>query len=370
MGNHSKIAIIIGTRAEFIKTFPVMLELQKRKVNYYFIHTGQHDLKDLCKTFSIKNPDVVLTKEPKKSSKFNSKEGKAIMWNLKLVFKIKKELKKLKNLKYVLYHGDTMTTASASIASSKLLNPLKKYKNVHLEAGLRSFDIYEPFPEEISRRIAGRFSEILFAPSEESKKNLKRKGRVIVSGNTIIDSANIALELAKKKGVKPLSKSKFALITVHRHENLKKKERLEKIVNILESLTIPSYFAIHDNTLKKLEEFDLLERLKKNKNIHLVESMDYVSFIYQISKCSLIVCDGGSMQEESLIFSKPCIVLRMKTERPEGLETNFQFLSKLNVEETKRKIKEYLSPNFKIKKFKNPYGEKDLTKKIVEELLR
>jgi len=168
-----KIAIILGTRAELIKTFPVMLELQKKKIPYYFIHTGQHNLKDLCKKFGIKNPDIILTKESKESSKFNSKKLKAIMWNIGLIFKIKKELKELKELKYVLYHGDTMTTFTASLASSKLLNSNKKYKNVHLEAGLRSFNVFEPFPEELSRRGVGIFSDILFAPSTLSKNNLK-----------------------------------------------------------------------------------------------------------------------------------------------------------------------------------------------------
>ncbi len=91
--NIFKIAIVIGTRAELIKTFPIMLELQKRDVPYYFIHTGQHNLGNLCKIFSVKSPDIVLTEEPKKSSKFNSRQTKAILWNLKLVGKIRKELK-------------------------------------------------------------------------------------------------------------------------------------------------------------------------------------------------------------------------------------------------------------------------------------
>ena len=85
-----------------------------------------------------------------------------------------------------------------------------------------------------------------------------------------------------------------------------------------------------------------------------------------MSKCSLIICDGGSMQEESLIFKKPCIILRKATERQEGLETNFQFLSELKINETKKKIKEYLTPKFKIKSFKNPYGKKGVSKRIVE----
>jgi UDP-N-acetylglucosamine 2-epimerase (non-hydrolysing) len=288
------------------------------------------------------------------------------LWNLKLVFRIRKEVKKLKNLKYVLYHGDTMTTATASIATSRLLNPFKKYKNVHLEAGIRSFNNFEPFPEEISRRIVGIFSDILFAVSNLAKYNLRKRKGVIKVGNTILDSADIAFRKAKK--IKPLSNKKFALITIHRHENLKSKKRMKKIIEILKSLEIPSFFAMHDNTLNKIKKFGFYKELIENENIKIISPMDYPEFIYQTSKASLIICDGGSMQEESLIFKKPCIILRMATERQEGLESNFQFLSKLDVDKTKEKIKGYLSPNFKVKDFKNPYGEIGVSKKIVEML--
>ena len=362
------IAIIIGTRAELIKTFPLMLELQRRSIPYYFIHTGQHNLRDLCSVFGVKNPDVVLTSEPKKSSKFNANATKAIFWNLGLLFKIKRELSKIKDLKYVIYHGDTMTTASAAIASSRFMNPFKKYKNVHLEAGLRSGNMHEPFPEEISRKIADQFSDVLLAVSKRSENNLSRySGKKIVNvGNTIVDSADYAYKLALKKRIKPLSKKKFALITIHRHENIKSRQRMGKIVDILCSLNIPSYFAIHDNTKNQLIKFRLYERLAKNKNIKLIPPADYVNFIYQLAKCSIIICDGGSMQEESLIFKKPCIILRKATERQEGLGTNFQFLSGLDVQKTKDKINEYLSQGFKVEKFSNPYGKKGVSRKIAD----
>lgn len=369
--NEPKIAIIIGTRAELIKTFPVMLELQKRGIPYYFIHSGQHNLSDLCTKFGVKTPDIVLTKEPTKSSKFKgNNKFLGILWNLGLLSKIKRQLKKLKSLKYVLYHGDTMTTASASIASSKMFNPNKKYKSVHLEAGLRSWNWKEPFPEELSRRVAGKFSDILFAVSPEARDNLKKyKGskEVVLVGNTIVDSANIAYNMAKNQGVKPLGKN-FALISIHRHENIKSKTRMEKIVKILGNLDFPAFFPLHENTRLKLEEFGLLNKLKENRNIKLIEPMDYVSFIFQIAHCSMIICDGGSLQEESLIFKKPCIILRKATERPEGLNTNFQFLSNLDVEKTVEKIREFSHEDFKIKKFNNPYGEKGLTKRIVDYL--
>ncbi len=155
------------------------------------------------------------------------------------------------------------------------------------------------------------------------------------------------------------------MITIHRHENLKNKKRLGKIVKILKGINIPCFFLVHDNTFKKLEKFNFLNRLKENKNLNLIKPLDYISFIYQMSKCSLIICDGGSMQEESLILKKPCILLRKNTERQEGLQTNFQYLSKLDVEKTKQKIKEYLNPNFKIKLFENPYGKEGVSKNIL-----
>ena len=370
--NEHTIAIVIGTRAELIKIFPIMQELDKQNVAYYFIHTGQGDLGEFWKEVLVKAPDVVLTEEIRGKSKFNSKQLKAVLWNLGVVGKIRKELRKLPRLKYVIYHGDTMTTSSAAIASSNLLNPWKSYKNVHLESGLRSWNLLEPLPEEFSRRLVGRFSDILFAPSEDSSKNLgKLKRRQIhVFGNTIIDSAAYALELAHKRNISPFSKEPFAILTLHRHENLMSKKRMKKIVEILQAISIPTYFAAHGNTLAKLRKFGLLNPLKKNKNIILIDSPDYVTFIYQISKCSLIICDGGTMQEESLIFQKPCIILRKHTERQEGLKSNFQFLSRFDVGKTKEKIREFTSPEFKIEEFKNPYGDKHVSKKIVEALTK
>ena len=361
----SKYAIILGTKAEFIKMFPILLILQKRHKEYFLIFTGQHNLQNLCETFGVKKPDVILSPPPENGSKFNTNESKAIKWSLEIILKIRKELKKLPDLKFLIFHGDTLSTACASLGSSRLLNPFKKYKNVHLESGLRSWSNKEPFPEEIIRRIVTFFSDILICPSEQAKKNLKKykNKKVIQLGNTILDSVHYASKIAKKRHLKPFNK-RFAIAVIHRHENIKSYERLSKIVEILNSVPIPVYFSLHDNTKNKLIEFGLYHRL--NKNIHIVESMDYVSFIYQLSKCSIILVDGGSLQEEDLIFQKPIIILRKNTERPEGLSSNFQYLSKLEVEKTKNKIQEYLSKDFKIKPFKNPYGTIGVSKKIVE----
>jgi len=231
---NQEIVIIIGTKAELIKCMPVMLELQKQRKDYVFIHTGQHPLGEACEQFAIKKPDFILSSEPKTSTKFWSKMNKnSIIWFLSMIFKIKNKIGKLKP-KYVIYHGDTMSTAAAAIGSSKLLNLNKKWKNIHLESGLRSGSFFEPFPEEISRKISDRFSDILLAVSDLTEKNLQRykdKKQVIKVGNTIIDSALTFYEKAKNKYSKP--EQEYALINIHRHENLNSEKRMRKIIEIL-----------------------------------------------------------------------------------------------------------------------------------------
>jgi len=367
---YPKIAIVIGTKAELIKTFPVMLELQKQKKDYWFIHTGQHPLGNICEEFKIKKPDFILSKEPEISTKFWSKINKnSFSWFLSMIFKIRRLIKRIKP-RYVIYHGDTMSTAAAAIASSKLLNPRKTWKNIHLEAGLRSGSLFEPFPEEISRQISDRFSDILLAVSDLTEKNLdkyKNEKQIIKVGNTIIDSALISYNKAKKMKLKK-PRGKYALINIHRHENLNSRERLEKIAEIIRNIKIKAIWPLHDNTAYFLKKYGLIGEIKKMTNIKITPLVNYPYFIFLLANCKYLITDGGSIQEESLVFKKPCILLRKKTERQEGLSTGINFLTRLNVERTKNIIKYIENRKIKIKKFKNPYGEKGVSKKIMEVL--
>jgi len=364
---NKRIAIIIGTKAELIKCMPIMLELKKRKKNYWFIHTGQHSLKNSCEEFNLKKPDFILSKAPRISTKFWSKiNAISLIWFLITIIKIKKIIKKI-NPKYVIYHGDTMSTAVASIASSKLLNPGKRWKNVHLEAGLRSDSLMEPFPEEISRRISSFFSDILLAVSDRTEKNLQKykgKKKVIKIGNTIVDSAIITFNKAKNKYKK--LRYDYVLVNIHRHENLKSKKRMEKIVKILNKIKIKIMWPLHDNTFHHLKKYGLMKKVKEIKNIKITPLVNYSEFIFLIANCKYLITDGGSIQEESLVFKKPCIILRKKTERQEGLITGINFLTKLEVNHSKDIIKKIESNKLKIKDFKNPYGKKGLSKKIVD----
>ncbi|MEM1577964.1 MAG: UDP-N-acetylglucosamine 2-epimerase (non-hydrolyzing) [Candidatus Pacearchaeota archaeon] len=364
-----RIVFVVGTKAELIKCMPIMLELQKKREEYLFIHTGQHSLQNSCQEFSIKKPDFILSEEPKASTKFWSKIDKSsVIWFLSTILKIKKLIKKLAP-DYVIYHGDTMSSAAAAIASSKLLNPGKSWKNVHLEAGLRSGSIFEPFPEEISRRICDKFSDILLAVSERSKKNLekeKQKGKIIKMGNTIIDSALLSYKIAKKKYKK--SNYEYALINLHRHENLASKKRMKAIVEILKLVKIKALWPLHDSTKYYLKKHNLMQEVEKMKNIKIMPLIDYSHFIFLLANCKYLITDGGSIQEESLVFKKPCILLRKLTERQEGLTTGINFLTKLDINYAKEIIKKIESNKFKIKNFKNPYGEPGVSKKIVEML--
>ncbi len=246
----SKIAFSIGTRAELIKVFPVL----KRLKDYTLIHTGQHNISELLQRFKLREPDVVLSEPPKDSTKFYFNTTQAIKWSLRMTKEIGKAAKE-HEAKVLVYHGDTMTTAASAIASKR-----SKLIGVHLEAGLRSGSILEPFPEEISRIISDNFSKIGFAVSNQTKKNLKNSffftGKAIKTGNTIVDSALEAYKLARKD-IKP-PKGDYAIVTAHRQENLRSYDRMLRLVRIVKSVPIDTYFFAHDNTIKALKNLTLI----------------------------------------------------------------------------------------------------------------
>ncbi len=344
------IAVVVGTRAELIKMFPLMRELE----SYDFLATGQHDLSYLVERFELPEPRYAFN-PPKLHSRFFGSTVKALLFFKKLVLKLKKEFEKNKP-KLVLYHGDTLSTAAAAVASR-----LAKVKGVHVEAGLRSFDIFEPFPEEISRIIADKSSDLLIAPSKIAYENLKSyRAKRFLAGNTIVDSAKLALKKSRLKA----PEEEYAIAMVHRHENLKSPLRLRKIVEIIELVPIKVYFFYYHHVIARLKELGLYERLE-NK-VEFVEALPYPEFLSFLKGSKLILTDGGSIQEESLIFRKPCLILRKKTERIAGLATGLNFLTKLSKAFSEQVIELVLDKSYRAPKFKNPYGEFGVSKKIAK----
>jgi UDP-N-acetylglucosamine 2-epimerase (non-hydrolysing) len=353
----NKIAVSIGTRAEFIKMFPVLKQLDE----YTLIHTGQHSIAGLRELFGVKEPDRVLTVPPTDTTKFYLNTPKAIWWNLKVMGRLRNAVKE-SGAELLAYHGDTMTTASSALASR-----VSPAKGAHIEAGLRSGSIWEPFPEEISRKVADRFSRLLLAVSEGTKENLlkaKVRGRIVNTGNTIIDSALEAYKMGK--GTVDVPDTEYAVVTAHRHENLRDRARMEALAEIVNEVPIDTYFFAHDNTIASLKRFGLLKPL--SQKVNLVRFSNYVTFIQWLANARLVLTDGGSIQEESLVFRKPCIILRKKTERTEALDTGINFLTGMNPVYAIRKMDQVLADDWKPPRFKNPYGQKGASKKVVDTL--
>lgn len=349
-----KPAIIIGTKAEYIKMFPVMLELQQRKIDYLFIATGQHYLNDLVKKFGTQAPDIIINPQ----DGFKGDTGGAFGWAIKTLPKIISMLRKHTDIDYVIVHGDTISTLIASVAAR-----LTGKQLCHVEAGLRSGNLREPFPEEIVRRIVDFLSHIKFAPSQKAANRLK--GTSINTGNTSVDSLHTALSLCKSSF---LIDKPYSVCTIHRHENIKSKERMDKILNCLGYSEMEILFFIHDNTIKKLKDFGLYEKLKQNKNIKLMRPIPYIEFSKVLSGAKIIFTDGGGMSEEAAELNIPCVILRYETEREELLDRWDQTLTKLNLDKARKAMRIYSLPHDPYI-LPNPYNGHGSSNKIVNFLI-
>jgi len=313
------IHFFVGTKAQLIKTAPVMAELQNRSIEYNFVFSGQHQktISDLLDNFGIKQPDTTLHS----GADITSIAG-MLKWILKLLCTKRNKLAHIwKNdtTGIVVNHGDTMSTLIGTILAKK-----QRLKTAHLEAGLRSFNLFHPFPEELIRIIVSRLSDVFFAPNQWACNNIRAKnGRHIINTrfNTLLD----ALGAFNKKAPKQIdTPPDFALASIHRFENIFNRYRFTQIINCLieASNQIDIVFVLHEPTRKKLEQFKLFEGLQSNKNIHLIDRQDYFTFIGLVKKSRLVITDGGSNQEECHYLGKPCLIMRNKTERMEGLGEN------------------------------------------------
>jgi UDP-N-acetylglucosamine 2-epimerase (non-hydrolysing) len=355
------IYVIIGTKAQLIKMAPIMIELQQRKIKYFFIFSGQHKetIDDLLVNFNIKKPDIILYKGKDITNIFQ-----AVIWIFRVLIKTFSLKEKIysKKKSIILTHGDTFTTVLGA-----LIGKFFNIKVAHIESGLRSFNFFNPFPEEINRVITFYLTDYYFAPNDWAVSNLKRfKGKKFnTDRNTLYDSLKLAIkneDIIKLE----LPPCKYVVISIHRFENIFDSNRLKNIVKILNEISKKFYliFILHLPTLKNLKKFGLIAKLDSNKNIELRKRMDYFSFIKLIYHSEFIISDGGSNQEECYYLNKPCLLLRNKTERIEGIGENV-LLSNYKREKINYFVKNYTKMvNIKIKEDFNP------SKKIVDSLIK
>ena len=366
MEKNKPIYVVIGTRAQLIKMAPIMQELEKQKIPYNFLYTQQHKvtIDSLLNNFNIKTPYINVI-----NHNTEAKTKKILFgWLFKLILILLNPWSR-KNLfpqgrGLVITHGDTLTTVWSAIYGKT-----SGCEVMHIESGLRSFNIFQPFPEEIQRLITFALSNYFVCPNQLAMNNLKHfPGKKLNTEiNTMYDSLQFALQKIKSKDYKSTIRKldlpkQFALVSIHRYQNIFSKKQLSTIVTYLIKISnsINLIITLHPSTEKQLVKYGYFQQLRDNSNITLIPRQDFLSFIELSSKTEFIITDGGSNQEEMSYIGKPTILFRNRTERNEGLGENV-ILSKFNEKVIMNFINNY-------KKYKRPSLEinHSPSKKIVE----
>lgn len=363
---------VFGTRPEAIKLAPLIIESKKHKnIESLVCLSGQHKemLNQAMKIFKLKSDkNLEVMKKNQTLSDLTSK----------LISLLSKEMQ-LFQPDFVIVQGDTTSGLCASIAAF-----YNKINIAHVEAGLRTWNLESPWPEEFNRQIISKISYIHFPPTRLSKLNLLKEGfkkkDILVTGNTVIDSINwvrdnydldnIYRKFAKLNKL-DLSK-KNILVTTHRRENFD--GTLKNIFKVLSRISkrndVNIIFPVHLNpNVSQLAN----QMLKNKKNIYLLEPLNYINFVSLMKNSFFIITDSGGIQEEAPGLSVPVLVVRDTTERPEAIDSGTAIL----VGKTQKKLYEYSKRLLtdkafykKMSKAKNPFGNGTASKKIITKLLK
>ena len=359
------IMLVFGTRPEAIKMCPLVNELKQRnQARVIVCVTGQHRsmLNQVLDTFQI-IPDYDLCIMKEKQTLFE------ITTNILNKFR---DILEKERPEVVLVHGDTTTAFASALACFYLQIPVG-----HVEAGLRTHDIYSPFPEEFNRQTVGIVAKYHFAPTEKAKQNLIEEGKnpscIFVTGNTGID----ALKTTVKKEyshelLEWASGSRLIVLTAHRRENLGEpmKQMFRAIKRIVESYSdVKVIYPIHLNPLVREIAGSILNG---EERIRLIEPLDVIDFHNFMARATLILTDSGGIQEEAPSLGKPVLVMRNSTERSEGVESGTLLLVGTEEEHIYNSIDNLLNNKDayeKMSKSCNPYGDGNASKKIADILL-
>lgn len=349
------IAIILGTRPEIIKMSPIIRECEKKHIDYFILHTGQH--------YSYNMDKVFFEQLDLPGAKYNLDVGSGMHGEqtAKMLAGIEKVLLKEK-VDTVLVEGDTNTVLAGALSACKL-----HIKVGHVEAGLRSYD--RKMPEEINRVLTDHCSNYLFAPTEKSRQILLKenisKEKIFVTGNTIVDAVNQNLRKARNDVLIDLGfkQKEYILVTVHRQENVDSPERFENIIDginlVTNELDLPAIYPIHPRSMKMMKKYGL----NVNTSIKFIEPVDYLNFLQLESNARIVLTDSGGVQEETNILKVPCITLRDNTERPETLEVGSNVLAGVEPEKIlKCAIRMYAGEN----NWNCPFGDGNAGERIIE----
>lgn len=362
----TKVMTIFGTRPEAIKMAPLVKELEKREeIESVVCVTAQHRqmLDQVLETFNI-TPDYDLN-IMKQGQTLVDITTRALQSLSEVISQVKPNI--------VLVHGDTTTTLSGSLAAF--------YNQVsvgHVEAGLRTYDKYSPFPEEVNRQVTGIIADMHFAPTEVSKNNLLKEGKkeetIYVTGNTAIDALRTTVKDDYYHPIfDKIGNDKIILLTAHRRENLGEpmKNMFRAIKRIVEEFDgVQVIYPVHLNPLVRQAADEVLG---DNNKVHLIDPLEVLDFHNFLNKSYIIMTDSGGIQEEAPSLGKPVLVLRDTTERPEGVSAGTLRLAGTDEDDIYDLTKLLLTNKDeynKMSKSSNPYGDGMSSKYIVDEIIK
>lgn len=314
------IHLVLGTQAQYIKTVPVLWELDARRIPYRLIDTGQHaeHVSQIRQEFGIRPPDLHL-----RQGADVVRLGSGVAWMARWFLAGAASARMIRWRFFdeqggvCLVHGDTASTwLGAWLAKRAGL------KVAHLEAGLRSFHPFSPFPEEAFRWMTTHVADLLLAPSAWAVENLKRMrpfGKIVLLGaNTGMETVQWSLRQGSA-GEAPWPN--FAVATIHRLETLYSRPRLRFIIQVLlkAAESSPVVFLLHEPTRLAMKRMGFLQRLATHPKVRCRGLAPHSDFLHLLQRAQFVMTDGGSVQEESFYLNVPCLILRDRTERPEGL---------------------------------------------------
>ncbi|PFV48960.1 UDP-N-acetylglucosamine 2-epimerase (non-hydrolyzing) [Bacillus cereus] len=367
MTERLKVMTIFGTRPEAIKMAPLVLELQKHpeKIESIVTVTAQHRqmLDQVLSIFGI-TPDFDLNIMKDRQTLID-----VTTRGLEGLDKVMKEAKP----DIVLVHGDTTTTFIASLAAFYNQIPVG-----HVEAGLRTWDKYSPYPEEMNRQLTGIMADLHFSPTAKSATNLQKENkdesRIFITGNTAIDALQTTVkETYSHPVLEKLGNDRLVLMTAHRRENLGEPMRnmfraIKRLVDKHEDVQV--VYPVHMNPVVREIANEILG---EHNRIHLIEPLDVIDFHNVAARSYLMLTDSGGVQEEAPSLGVPVLVLRDTTERPEGIEAGTLKLAGTDEETIFGLADELLSDkeaHDKMAKASNPYGDGRASERIVEAILQ
>jgi UDP-N-acetylglucosamine 2-epimerase (non-hydrolysing) len=323
------IHFVIGTRAQLLKLAPVMLECERRGLDWRWIYTAQHreTVRETLAAFSLPPPAYVVVGWQTEAQSI----GNMSRWFLRMLRSLPRSRKILAGqtgpAHVVLTHGDTFTTWLGA-----LIGVLTRTPVMHVESGLRSFDLLHPFPEEINRLITFRLASYYACPGEWAVANLRRYGgeKLDTGSNTQVDTLRLGLERSDEAQIE-LPSEPYIVVSIHRYENIFRRGRLERIVEELELLSarFRILFIQHPATRLQVEKLGFRARLESNERISMLPRLEYLAFVKAVRNSEFVITDGGGNQEELSYLGKPTLLFRDETERQEGLGENV-VLSKLD----------------------------------------